>query len=370
MEYIEYIDDWRLLIKFLPKGWEDMAYNLGAIKRSRKITSPEVLLRVLLIHLSDNCSLKETVVRAKQGNLLNISSVALMKRLKKSSDWFRWMSNRLLLRRGIIMTPPFNLLQYNIKSVDASVVSEPGSTGTDWRLHYSLELLSLKCEQFFLTKQNVGESFTNFAINENDLFIGDRAYGRVNGMKHILSNKAFFLTRYMNKAYTLYDLDGTKYKLLDKISSLKIGDILELDSEIRTGKKESLSVRIIVMKKSREKAKEAVKKAINEQKKKQRILNPETIKYHEYIILITNLPKDVFADDILELYRLRWQIEIAFKHLKSIFGFGHLPKENIESSRAWLHGKLFVALLAQAIIDEGLLFSPWGYPYKRKENQK
>lgn len=366
MEYMEYKDDWSLLIKFFPEGWEEMAYSSGAITRSRKITSPEILLRVLLIHLSDNCSLKETVVRAKQGKLLDISSVALMKRLICSSEWFRWMSNQLILRRGIQLTPPLIFSKYNIKSVDASVVSEPGSTGTDWRLHYSMELFSLKCDQFLLTRYNVGESYTNFSINENDLIIGDRAYGRVNGMKYLLLNKAFFLTRYMNKAYSLYDSDGQKYKLLDKISSLKIDEVLELDSEIRTGKKESLKVRIIVMKKSRNVAEEAVRKAVNEQKRKQRSINPETIKYHEYIILITNLPKDILADDILELYRLRWQIEIAFKHLKSIFGFGHLPKENIESSRAWLHGKLFVALLAQAIIDEGLLFSPWGYPYRRR----
>jgi hypothetical protein len=43
-------------------------------------------------------------------------------------------------------------------------------------------------------------------------------------------------------------------------------------------------------------------------------------------------------------------------------GLGHLPKVDTESARAWLHGKILAALLVQTIVDEGRLFSPWGYP--------
>jgi hypothetical protein len=31
-----------------------------------------------------------------------------------------------------------------------------------------------------------------------------------------------------------------------------------------------------------------------------------------------------------------------------------LPKTDKESSRAWLHGKFFVAALAQSIVDDGV----------------
>jgi IS4 transposase len=72
---------------------------------------------------------------------------------------------------------------------------------------------------------------------------------------------------------------------------------------------------------------------------------------------------DVFdAATILEIYRLRWQIELVFKRMKSIMGLGHLPKADPNSSRAWLHGKLFVALLVERMIDAAKSFSPWGYP--------
>ena len=60
--------------------------------------------------------------------------------------------------------------------------------------------------------------------------------------------------------------------------------------------------------------------------------------------------------------RLRWQIELVFKRMKSIMGMGHLPKADPNSSRAWLHGKLFVALLVERMIEAAKSFFPWGYP--------
>ncbi|MBI5090957.1 MAG: transposase [Candidatus Hydrogenedentes bacterium] len=65
---------------------------------------------------------------------------------------------------------------------------------------------------------------------------------------------------------------------------------------------------------------------------------------------------------MLELYRARWQIETCFKKLKSVIGFGHLPKYDPRSCRAGLYGKLVVALLAEELIDSAQRFSPLGYP--------
>jgi hypothetical protein len=64
---------------------------------------------------------------------------------------------------------------------------------------------------------------------------------------------------------------------------------------------------------------------------------------------------------ILQLYRCRWQIELAFKRMKSIMGLGHLPKKDPESCRAWPHGKPFTSLLVERMIGAATKFSPWGY---------
>lgn len=62
----------------------------------------------------------------------------------------------------------------------------------------------------------------------------------------------------------------------------------------------------------------------------------------------------------MEIYRARWQIEIAFKRLKSLAELGHLKKHGPDAARAWLQGKLLVALLADALLATAEHFSPWG----------
>ena len=366
MDIKNYIDEWGLVTQFFPQGWEESAKKLGALTRQRKIKSASDLLRLLLIHLAGGCSLREATTRAKYGGITTVSDVALLKRLRVSSEWFRWMSIELLSKRGLKLEPPIWISKYNVRTVDASVISEPGSTGTDWRLHYSMKLFSLQCDHFLLSRQNVGESFVNYKIDKQDLIIGDRAYGRLKGIKHVRKQGGHYLARLKNKAFKIYDRKGNELNLYNKIKKLAIGEVKNLKVSATPQVSEEETMRVCVIRKSDEEAEKAMKKALKECSKKQRTVNQETIELHRYIILATSLPDSITAYQIAELYRLRWQVEIAFKRMKSIMGLGHLPKKDEESARAWLHGKLFVALLVQAIIDEGTFFSPWGYPMRKQ----
>jgi hypothetical protein len=354
-------EDWKVLARFFPQGWKAQAKQLGALTRQRGVKSINILLRLLLIHLADGCSLRETVARAKQGKLCELTDVALLKRLRVSSEWFRWMSLELLKRKGINITVPSWLNSYGVKSIDASVITEPGSTGTDWRLHYSINIFSLNCEQFIITRPKTGESFTNFQIKPRDLLIGDRAYGRLKGLCYVKENKGEFIARLMNKAFPILK-NGREFSMIEAFERLDYGEIGEWDVEGSTKGGLKLPLRLCVIKKSKEEAEKSIKKAKRAASKGRRKIEPGTLELHRYIILVTSLPKEISAKLILELYRFRWQIEIAFKRLKSILGLGHLPKIDKESCRAWLHGKIFVALLAQSIVDEGRHFFPWGYP--------
>jgi len=359
MEKIQIYDDWDFLSRFLPEGWEEQAYNTDAIQRHRKILSASDLLRLLLIHLSDGCSLRETVVRAREGGISSISDVALLKRLRASSEWLLWMAQEMLKKKQKIV-PLASFSGYNIKAVDATVVSEPGSTGTDWRLHYSLNLYNLQCDQFVLTRQQTGESFANFKVSENDLFIGDRAYGYPKGMDYVVRNGGHYLVRLRSKAFKIYDANSNVINLLELLRPLAVGESLDIEiyANVQGGPK--MKMRLLALRKSEEKAEESMQRAKSEQSKKQRQVNAETLELQRYLILVSSLPETITAKQLFELYRIRWQIEVAFKRLKSIMGIGHLPKKDERSCRSWLHGKLLEAQLVQSIIDEGH-FSPWGY---------
>jgi hypothetical protein len=356
------LENWSLLQQFLPRRWEDMARKLGAIVRQRKFTAAD-LLRLLLIHLADGCSLRETVARAKQGGLVTVSDVALLKRLRASSEWLRWMAVELLSAPNERFALPDCVAQYHLKSVDATIVSEPGSTGTDWRVHYCLDLLTLQCEQFILSRQELGESLANFKVNQDDLFIADRAYGRLKGMMHIRKSQGQFLVRIKNKAFTLFDRQHQKVDMLAEASSLQIGEIRDLRVCAEDARSHGvLEMRLIMIRKSDEAAEAAIRRIQREEIAHQKSVDATTLALHRYVILVTSLPEAITGRQAAELYRLRWQIELAFKRLKSILGLGHLPKTDLESCRAWLHGKLFIAQLARNVMESGRALSPWGYP--------
>jgi transposase len=356
-------ENWQCLQRFLPAGWQEMARELGAWRREpRSITSTEALLRLLLIHLADGCSLREAVVRARQGNVASISDVALLKRLRASGEWLRWMAVGMLRRHGEPCVRPTWLGDYRVRAVDASVVCEPGSTGADWRVHYSLDLYGLQCDEFHVTGPRVGESFIRFRVSPGDLMLGDRAYGHLKGFHYVLGHGGHFLTRLKNKAFSLRDAAGHTCALAHLMEPLEVGQAGNWALFGQAKGHEDVALRICALRLSEQAAEQSIRRAEKELRKKQRSLDPETLALHRYVILATSLPYSFSACQALELYRARWQIELAFKRLKSIMGLGHLPKEDEESAKAWLHGKMLVSCLAQAIVDEGRFFSPWGYP--------
>jgi len=62
-------------------------------------------------------------------------------------------------------------------------------------------------------------------------------------------------------------------------------------------------------------------------------------------------------------------MELVFKRFKQIARFGHLPKHDDESSKAWLHGKLLAALLTEKLIAHAGALSPWRQEEKESEER-
>jgi hypothetical protein len=121
----------------------------GALERLRGFDSAADLLRVLLLHVGNGYSLRETAVRARQAGLADISDVALLKRLRNAEPWWRGLCVALLRESGFHME--CDSRGWNVRVVDGTLIKEPGSGGTQWRIHYSLQLPDLECGQFLLT---------------------------------------------------------------------------------------------------------------------------------------------------------------------------------------------------------------------------
>jgi hypothetical protein len=328
------------------------------------VQSAEVLLRVLLIHLAEGCSLRETALRAARGQIAQLSDVAIMDRLRLSGSWFRWMNVGLVQRW--IEREPRRLYgtQRRINLVDATRIQEPGPTGSSWTLHYCIELVSLACRQWVVTDwQGNGESFWRFKPQAQELYIADRAYGTRAGIATFRRAGAEVLVRFaLDNLPLLQPSSHKRFNLLSRLARLQatqLGDwLVQLEYE-----KERFTGRVCAVKRSRQAAEQAIKKFLLTSKRKGQQPKASTLEAQRYVFVFTTLsPAELSAKQALELYRGRWQIELVFKRLKSILQMGHLRKIDADSALAWIEGKLFVALLLEALLRQAESFFPWGFP--------
>jgi hypothetical protein len=113
-------------------------------------------------------------------------------------------------------------------------------------------------------------------------------------------------------------------------------------------------------------AKERLRKAAC---KKGKTPRAETLELAEYVfVLATPGLADLDAAQVLELYRARWQVELAFKRLKSLFDVGSVPNRDPKGVRSWIYAKLLAVLLMERLGEESRLFSPWGFPVRGGES--
>lgn len=363
-------ENWEILTSFFPKGWEEKAYEMNALKRKRKIESPEVLFRLLLIHFAEGKSLRTTAAYARESGLCDINDSALLHRLRESVEWLRWMSLSLLKEFEGLEKPIEYVEKHRVRVVDATMISEPGSTGSDWRLHYTMNLEDLHCDTFKVTDYGTGESFRNFPVQPDDLMVGDRVYCNPKSIMHVLDKGGNVLVRYHSTNLPLFNARGKRINVLTRLRKLGKKEIGDWDVYLSGKNEEKVKGRLCAIRKSHsaiERSKEKIRRnAIKKQKK----VNPETYEFAEYIILFTTVNRHrLKKKDVMYLYRARWQIEIAFKRLKGILSLGHLHKVDPESCKAWLYGKMFVALLIERIHKEAESFSPWGYPMEHRLRQ-
>jgi IS4 transposase len=120
--------------------------------------------------------------------------------------------------------------------------------------------------------------------------------------------------------------------------------------------------RICGVRKTEEAIARAQRKITLNQKRGKTQASEETRRFACYVLVFSTVSQEqALAVQILECYRLRWQIELTFKRFKSIALLGEIPTQDDRSSRAWLYGKLFLALLSQKLTRVGTTISPWGY---------
>lgn len=363
-------EEWDLLTTLLPEGWRDLAKSTGAMQRARgEITSPDVLLQVLLMHVSTGLSLQQAAARAKVQGLATITDVALLKRLRTSEKWLQTLARQMFEESRFSYTSAPAPTGRRLRAIDATTVQEPGATGTDWRVHYCITLPDMRCDFYQITDAKGGETYKRFPIQAGDIVLGDRGYCHREGVAHVLRQQGDVIVRLNSTNFPLLCArrDAT-FEMLPHCRRLKGRQpnewIVRFEAEGGpwTG-------RFCAVRKSRMAADISKNKILREASKKQRRVRPETLELAEYVFIFSSVSRNILnARQVLELYRARWQIELCFKRFKSLLCLGHLPKRSDTSARAWIEGKLLTVLLIERLADEANFFSPWGFGLLSEES--
>ena len=351
------------LLKLLPDGWEEKAKELGALQRARDIKTPEELLRMILLYLTEGKSFAGTAAIRQLSGEIKISKVAVYKRVRNSSGWLQWLCENIYRQAGFTVQRPKWLGNKNVILVDGTEDVKCGVRRQCYMLHYSMDLFTMSMREMHITDRKTGEKLPNFRqIGVNDIVMGDRIYGTLPGIAYLKGRKAGYVLRMHSRALPLYTAKGQKIDILQRFSSLKEGKTASaMAYGFVSGRLEP--IRICALRKDGGSERAGMKRLAksNQRKRGGRPVSDLQKENNKYVIVATSLGKEVSAAQVLELYRARWQIELAFKRLKSLFRYNDLPAKESKSARAWFYGKLLLAALCETMVNTGR-FSPSAKP--------
>jgi DDE family transposase len=334
----------------LPPGFdlEQTARARGAFTRARGVKNAATLLQLAMAYGGCGMSLRETCAWAAATGLAELQGSSLLDRLCNAAPWLGDIVAAVLARQQTPV-PARQWAGYRLRALDATAICQPGADRTSWRLHVGYDLATRQVDQVELTDGRGGENLQRLTYRPGEIVLGDRIYARARNLRLVQEDGADFIVRMGWNALSLKNVDGRKLSLFATLRAQKkeTGEVkVRVDAD-RKGT-EPFEMRLVVWRKSRQQWRTERARLIKNAKKRGKKLHPRTLEAARYVMLLTSLPADTFpASDVLAIYRFRWQIELAFKRMKSIAGLDELAAKKPELAQAWIYAKLIAFLIAE-----------------------
>jgi hypothetical protein len=308
------------------------------------------LLWIVFLYAWYDLSLRLVGAHCALPQRASLSDVAILNRLRHSVPWLGtlvvqlWQPPRVRLIR---------LEGVRLRLVDATVVSRPGSRGTDWRVHLSLDLGHLCLDGVEVTSAQGGESLARFPSRPGDIAVVDRGLAFVRSLEASLQAGGDWVARISWQNLPLQDAEGNRLDLVARLRKAFQNATAE-PQECQVWLPTSggrYPLRLIAAPLPQEAAERARRQAREAAKKKGHTPDQRTLWACGFLLVLTTLPADPWpASLVLELYRIRWQVEVLFKRLKGLFHLEGLRAQDPALAQAYLLGKILGVLLVDALI--------------------
>jgi hypothetical protein len=345
-------EDWSSVVARLggATALEITARASKAFLRRREICSAVDLLRLVLAYCLGHRGLRATAAWAAAAQLVDVSNPAILYRLRQCGDW-------LTLLIGQTLAAPVSARCEGrlIRLVDATTVSKPGPEARKhnrlWRIHAAFDLPIERFGCFELTDEHGGEHLDRIPVVKGEIRIGDRAYSQPPRIASVLDQGGDVVVRTGWRNLRWLDAGQKPVDLHAMLCAA--GERVDRAIWIACKGRSPLALRLIAVRKP-DAAAEAARRAARRQGAKSGYKpSQKTLDAASWFILVTSLPAETFStEDVLDLYRLRWRIELAFKRLKSVIGLKAPPGVDERSAKPWVLAHLLMILLLEPVVDQ------------------
>jgi hypothetical protein len=190
---------------------------------------------------------------------------------------------------------------------------------------------------------------TVYQIDKGDLSIRDLGYFSLDVLKSIAEKEAFFLSRLKPKM-KVFDQCSREVNFSKLYSNMVSNQMPRVHIQAFIGEKERFPVRMSIELVPDEVYQKRILAVDKENKKKGQTTSEEFRIRARFNILVTNVSEeDLPVENMYNLYRTRWQIELVFKIWKSTIGISKLQPMKYHRFMCLLYAKFILFLVNSQI---------------------
>ena len=334
--------DWDQFSRGLGVDLEQLAYETKALQRKRKVRSAQDLLRIVLAYALWDWSLQAVGAWATVLGLGSLSGVAIRQRLRRSRTWL----SRLLGSWLSSASQPLAGRSVRLRLIDASVITRPGSTGTDWRIHISFDVGALRLDEIEITDAQGGETLARHTAAPGEIEVGDRGYAHRAGLGSVLARAAQLVVRINGHNLPMETAAGERIDLRHWLQDVPAAHQQQTRPVWITTPQGRFELRLIARRLPPAAAAAAARRSAKASRKKGHTPSATSRLMAHWVALVTNLPSaDWSPTEVLAVYRIRWQVELLIKRCKSLLHLDHLRAQDPDMAQVYLLGKALGVLL-------------------------
>jgi len=301
--------------------------------------STSISKQAVWLRLNDSCKefterILALIITSKAGSVKFIHS-------SKCSKY-----NRILIQDSTIIKLPSRLFD------EYSGVSNGKSVVCNARIQVVYDIISCEFITFKIEKYSKNDlvAAPELQLEQNDLVLRDRGYLTLNEIERHVSHGADCIYRHKHKTTYFDPKTGEKICLLSLLRKHQ-----NIDIEVCLNNDEKTKVRLIAAPVNEEIANIRKMKL----KREQRGHSPSKgqLAMASWTVFITTIPKDCATfDEILEIYGLRWRIEIVFKAWKSHMNFSTLNNVPAPKLLILINARIImITLLNNCVFNRAIL---------------